>query len=184
METKIIFNGKTYTSVGSMPDDVRQAYQQALAHLEDADKNGIPDILERGAKGNVIAIQQSSINFNGKEYKTVGEMPALVRRLFVAAAPPRRRLFRYGRRRDFSHAQDGRRLTQPGRQILRRHRRAHYPWRRGLAISQAGRASRAVQHRNDRGGKALRLGQPSATAALCDSPFWCGVVFALIHGGI
>jgi hypothetical protein len=85
METKIIFNGKTYTSAESMPEDVRQAYQQALAHLEDADKNGIPDVLERGAKGNVIAIQQSSINFNGKEYKSVGEMPAIVRRLFEMA---------------------------------------------------------------------------------------------------
>ena len=85
METKIIFNGKTYAKVEDMPDEIRQAYQQALTHLEDADKNGIPDILERGAKGNVIAIQQSSINFNGKEYKSVGEMPAIVRRLFEMA---------------------------------------------------------------------------------------------------
>jgi hypothetical protein len=85
METKIIFNGKTYTSVESMPEDVRQAYQEAMAHLVDADKNGIPDILERGAKGNVIAIQQSSINFNGREFKSVGEMPAVVRGLFEMA---------------------------------------------------------------------------------------------------
>jgi hypothetical protein len=85
METKIIFNGTTYTSVESMPEDVRQAYRQALAHLADADRNGIPDILERGGAGNVIAIQQSSINFNGREYKSVGEMPAVVRRLFEMA---------------------------------------------------------------------------------------------------
>ena len=31
METKIIFNGKTYTKVEDMPEEVRQAYQQALA---------------------------------------------------------------------------------------------------------------------------------------------------------
>ena len=85
METKIIFNGKTYSSVESMPEEVRQAYQQALAQFADADKNGIPDILERGGAGNVIAIQQSSINFNGREYKSVGEMPAVVRRLFEMA---------------------------------------------------------------------------------------------------
>src|SRR4029450_7816376 len=85
METKIIFNGKTYTNVESMPEEVRQAYQQALAQFADADKNGIPDILERGGAGNVIAIQQSSINFNGREYKSVGEMPAIVRRLFEFA---------------------------------------------------------------------------------------------------
>lgn len=86
METKIIFNGKTYTKVEDMPEEVRQAYQQALAQFADADKNGIPDIMEGGrAKGNVIAFQQSSINFNGKEYKSVGEMPAVVRRLFEMA---------------------------------------------------------------------------------------------------
>lgn len=85
METKIIFNGKTYTNVASMPEEVRQAYQQALAHLADADKDGIPDIMERGGAGNVIAIQQSSISFNGREYKSVGEMPAIVRRLFEMA---------------------------------------------------------------------------------------------------
>jgi hypothetical protein len=85
METKIIFNGKTYTRVESMPEEVRQAYEQAMAQFADADKNGIPDILERGAKGNVIAIQQSSISFNGREFKSVGEMPAVVRGLFELA---------------------------------------------------------------------------------------------------
>jgi hypothetical protein len=85
METKIIFNGKPYTKVEDMPEEVRQAYQQALAQFADADKNGIPDILERGGTGNVIAIRQSSINFNGQEYKSVGEMPAIVRRLFEFA---------------------------------------------------------------------------------------------------
>jgi acyl CoA:acetate/3-ketoacid CoA transferase alpha subunit len=85
METKIIFNGKTYTKLEDMPEEVRQAYQQALAQFVDADKNGIPDILERGGAGNVIAIQQSSINFNGREYKSTGEMPAIVRRLFEMA---------------------------------------------------------------------------------------------------
>src|SRR6266540_2187714 len=85
METKIIFNGKQYASPEAMPEEVRQAYQQAMAEVADADKNGIPDILERGAAGNLIAIQQSSITFNGREFKSVGEMPAMVRRLFELA---------------------------------------------------------------------------------------------------
>jgi hypothetical protein len=85
METKIIFNGKEYANSEAMPQEVRQAYQQAMAQFADADKNGIPDILERGAAGNVIAIQQSSISFNGREFKSVGEMPAVVRRLFEMA---------------------------------------------------------------------------------------------------
>jgi hypothetical protein len=85
METKIIFNGKTYTKAEEMPEEIRQAYQQALAQFADADKNGIPDIMEGRATGNVIAIQQSSITFNGREYKSTGEMPAIVRRLFEMA---------------------------------------------------------------------------------------------------
>jgi hypothetical protein len=85
METKIIFNGKEYASPEAMPEEVRQAYQQAMAQFADADKNGIPDILERGAAGNVIAIQQSSISFNGREFKSVGKMPVVVRRLFEMA---------------------------------------------------------------------------------------------------
>jgi hypothetical protein len=85
METKIIFNGKEYANPEAMPEEVRQAYQQAMAQFADADKNGIPDILERRAAGNVIAIQQSSISFNGQEFKSVGEMPAVVRRFFEMA---------------------------------------------------------------------------------------------------
>lgn len=85
METKIIFNGKVYSSPEAMPAEARQAYEQAVAHLADANKNGIPDILESGGAGNVIAIQQSSITVNGREYKSVGEMPAVVRRLFELA---------------------------------------------------------------------------------------------------
>ena len=85
METKIIFNGKTYTKVEDMPEEIQQAYQQALAQFADADKNGIPDTMEGRAAGNVVAIQQSSITFNGREYKSTGEMPAIVRRLFEMA---------------------------------------------------------------------------------------------------
>ena len=82
METRIIFNGNTYTKVEEMPADVRQAYEQAMAQFADRDKNGIPDILESRSQDNVIAIQQSSITFNGREYKSTREMPPMVRRLF------------------------------------------------------------------------------------------------------
>jgi hypothetical protein len=82
METRIIFNGKTYTQVEDMPPDVRQAYEQAMAQFADRNKNGIPDIFEGRTQDNVVAIQQSSITFNGREYKSTGEMPPMVRRLF------------------------------------------------------------------------------------------------------
>jgi hypothetical protein len=85
MTTRIFFNGQEYASAEAMPEDVRKAYQQALAQLADTDRNGIPDVLERGGPGNVIGIQSSSITVNGKSYGSVGEMPALVRFLYEQA---------------------------------------------------------------------------------------------------
>ncbi|GEM_PF-2128343 len=79
VETKIIFNGKTYAKAEEMPDDIRQAYREALAQFADADNNGIPDILEGRGPANVIAIQQTSLSVNGREYKSVSEMPPLLR---------------------------------------------------------------------------------------------------------
>jgi hypothetical protein len=85
MLTRIIFNGQEYNGVEAMPPEVRQAYEKALAQFADADRNGIPDILERGAAGNVIGIQQSSITVNGRRFDSVDEMPAPVRFLFEQA---------------------------------------------------------------------------------------------------
>jgi len=85
MEKKIIFNGKAYAGPEAMPEKERRAYEQAMAQFADANRNGIPDILEGGAAGNVIALQQSSITVNGREFKSTGEMPPFVRRLFELA---------------------------------------------------------------------------------------------------
>jgi hypothetical protein len=87
MTTRIIFNGQEYPSTEAMPDDVRKAYQQALAYLADADHNGIPDLLEKRGEGAmpVIGIQNSSITVNGKTYGSVDEMPGFMRFLFEQA---------------------------------------------------------------------------------------------------
>ena len=85
METRILFNGQEYAGPEAMPPDVRRAYERALAAFADADRNGIPDILERGALGNVVVIRQSSITVNGKDLTSVGEMPAPVRQLYEQA---------------------------------------------------------------------------------------------------
>lgn len=85
MATRIIFNGREYASTEVMPDEVRKAYEQALAQFVDADHNGIPDILERVGPGNVIGIQHSSITVNGRTYESVDAMPALVRLLYEHA---------------------------------------------------------------------------------------------------
>jgi hypothetical protein len=85
MTTRIFFNGQEYASAEAMPEEVRKAYQEALGQLADADRNGIPDVLENRGAGNVIGIQQSVITLNGKTYGSVGEMPAVVRFLYEQA---------------------------------------------------------------------------------------------------
>jgi hypothetical protein len=85
MTTRIFFNGQEYASAEAMPEEVRKAYQVALGQLADADRNGIPDVLEHPGAGNVIGIQQSAITLNGKTYGSVAEMPALVRFLYEQA---------------------------------------------------------------------------------------------------
>jgi hypothetical protein len=72
MTTRIIFNGQEYPSTEAMPEDIRNAYLQALTVLRDADANGIPDILEAGNAHTVIGVQQSSVNFNGRTLQSVG----------------------------------------------------------------------------------------------------------------
>lgn len=53
--TRIVFNGKEYSSLEKMPPEVRQAYDQAMAAvLADADRNGLPDILEGGGSATVM----------------------------------------------------------------------------------------------------------------------------------
>lgn len=86
MTTRIIFNGREYKSPDDMPADVRRLYDQALQQLADADRDGIPDILEQGPEaGNVIGIHHSSFNVNGRNYASVDEMPWAVRHLFEKA---------------------------------------------------------------------------------------------------
>jgi len=85
MTTLIFFNGQEYASAEAMPEEVRKAYQVALGQLGDADRNGIPDVLEHPGAGNVIGIQQSAITLNGKTYGSVAEMPAFLRFLYEQA---------------------------------------------------------------------------------------------------
>lgn len=85
MATRIVFNGKTYTDPSEMSPDVRTLYDRAMAMLADADANGVPDVLERAGTGNVIAVHDTRLIVNGKEYADATQMPADVRRLYDMA---------------------------------------------------------------------------------------------------
>lgn len=85
MTTRIIFNGQEYPSTEAMPENIRNAYLQALTVLRDADASGVPDVLEAGSAHTVIGVQQSSVNFNGRTLTSTGELPAWLRRLVHSA---------------------------------------------------------------------------------------------------
>jgi len=85
MNTKIVFNGREYSSVEEMPPDVRQLYEQMMGAF-DANGNGVPDILEGGGSP-VNAQVTGSINVvhDGKVYTRVEDMPPDVRQKYEKA---------------------------------------------------------------------------------------------------
>ena len=87
MKTRILFKGHEYPGVEAMPEAVRQAHDQALARFADADRNGVPDVMEGAAadSDNVVVIRQSSFTINGRTVDGVGDLPAPMRRLVEQA---------------------------------------------------------------------------------------------------
>lgn len=87
METRIFFKGREYRDVAQMPEDVRRAYAQAMARFADADRNGIPDILEGDAgagSDDVVVVRQSSFTVNGRSLEGT-DLPEPMRRLVEQA---------------------------------------------------------------------------------------------------
>lgn len=78
MQTRIVFNGREYTGLDQMPEDVRKAFQDTLAHLNaDSDHNGVPDVLE--GQGNALSVTQASITINGRTIEDVRNLPGPMR---------------------------------------------------------------------------------------------------------
>lgn len=98
----IVIDGKTYTSVNEMPDDVRRQYEQAMSTFRDqngnqapaglenndmlADKNqnGIPDIVENSAGAPMIA-NAIKILVDGKEFNRIEDLPPEARAKYEKA---------------------------------------------------------------------------------------------------
>jgi hypothetical protein len=72
---QIMFNGKTYNSLEEMPANERQAYEQMQKIFVDADGNGIPDFLEGDVAKKVITAFSSVVNYDGKVYNSLDELP-------------------------------------------------------------------------------------------------------------
>lgn len=74
---QIVFNGKTFNSLEEMPANERAAYEQMQKIFVDADGNGIPDFLEGDIAKNVMtAFTTNVVNYDGKVYNSLDELPA------------------------------------------------------------------------------------------------------------
>jgi hypothetical protein len=73
IKRRIIVNGREYSSHEENPEDIRRAYERAMANVS--------------REGDAInsAASRTKISFNDKEYGNVDEMPEDLRRLYDAA---------------------------------------------------------------------------------------------------
>jgi hypothetical protein len=108
MAETIYFNGKKYDSVSEMPSSVRQQYEKFNRFFADADKDGIPDIIQSGGISGlketfnmireigqmsasegltqeqltIIRETDRGIFVNGKSYDSISDMPAHIRQTY------------------------------------------------------------------------------------------------------
>ncbi len=101
-QTFIVIDGKTYTSVDEMPEDIRQKYEEAMRSLKDqngnrvsdafennnmmadGNQNGIPDILENTAGAPIFATAMK-IFVDGKEFHSLEDLPPEARAKYEQA---------------------------------------------------------------------------------------------------
>ncbi len=87
MSMRIVFNGQEYSSVEEMPVDVRREYEKIAGLLEDRDRDGIPDIVQRLGGSQQITVTQTRIVYDGKAYNSVDELPPEARQKYEQALP-------------------------------------------------------------------------------------------------
>ena len=102
MSTRIIYNGVEYASVEEMPPDVRFAYEQAMVRFADENRDGIPDVVQKGSTSEIRVESRTRYVVNGQEYGSLDEMPANIRQTIErlgdreGLAPPPSRVVRSG----------------------------------------------------------------------------------------
>ena len=109
MPQTIYFNGKKYNSMAEMPPDQREMYERFSRFMEDADKDGVPDVIQSGGLSglketfgmikdiaqmssntqgmtqeqfSIIRETDNSIVINGKQYESIAEMPPDIRQVY------------------------------------------------------------------------------------------------------
>jgi hypothetical protein len=85
MSAKIVFNGREYDGIESMPPEVRQEYERVLGALGAEDRDKVASALGQGAGLKVNVTVHRKFRVNGKDYESVDAMPADVRAAFERA---------------------------------------------------------------------------------------------------
>jgi len=87
--TKIVFNGREFDGVESMPPDVRKDYENALGALGAAERDKVAASLGHGANVKLNVTVHTKFRVNGKDYDSVEAMPADVRAAYERALQQR-----------------------------------------------------------------------------------------------
>jgi hypothetical protein len=88
MGEKIEFNGREYDGIDAMPPDVRRQYEAVLTLVREEIGWKLSSLLESGPLRKLFKISATvnrRIVLNGKEFKSVDEMPAAVRAAYERA---------------------------------------------------------------------------------------------------
>ena len=83
----IVIDGKTYTSVNEMPEDIRAKYEEAMRNM-DKNRNNMPDAFEepatfQGATSSVM--NATNILVNGQMYNALDQLPPEIRAQYEQA---------------------------------------------------------------------------------------------------
>lgn len=70
----IVIDGKTYSSVNEMPEEVRRQYEQAMNTLKDQDQNRTPDVFEKIPVAETV-LSSMKIIVDGKEVNSIDDLP-------------------------------------------------------------------------------------------------------------
>jgi hypothetical protein len=73
IKRRIVVNGREFSSVEEMPEDLRRAYELAISGVAH-EGHGIRP-----------GVAQTRVVFNGQEYGSIEEMPEDIRRMYTAA---------------------------------------------------------------------------------------------------
>jgi len=85
MSAKIVFNGREYDGLESMPPEVRQEYERVLGALGAEDRDKVAAALGHGAGLKLNVTVHRKFRVGGKEYESVDAMPADVRAAYDQA---------------------------------------------------------------------------------------------------